>query len=185
MPSPQRAAQPGDIFLLLVPSGEELERLRREQHAMQAQFGGEIVRPIHITVERFAPQNGAPPLECVAKVQDSLSTIRSFPVKTDAIIQFFAPYWQSYVLRWRVERSPEWINFRDQIQTTLKVINCPSHFVRRRHATCTILKLESKVKLPSSSLEMSRSLFKVQDLHISTLKENGKFEVLEKLKFRD
>ena len=151
---------------------------------MQDTFGGQPVEPIHITVERFSPDNQQLPQECVAKLRDSLSEIRAFPVMGDAIIQFFAPYWQNHVLRWRVQRTPEWIEFRNQIKSTLKNIDCPSHFVRRRHATCTILKLEKKIILPTPPPVISIPLFRVQELLISTLREDGNFELLEKLKIR-
>lgn len=182
MPPNPRAAQPGDIFLLLIPSGEDLERLRHEQRAMQVQYGGHPVEPIHITVERFSPQEPQLPRECVTKLRDSLAAVQPFSIEANAIIQFLAPYWQSYVLRWRVQQSSAWVNFREQIKATLKDIDCPSHFVRRRHATCTILKLENKVTLPTPPPEISLPLFIVKELRISTLRDDGYFEVLEKLK---
>jgi len=183
-PSP-RAAQPGDIFLLLIPPSKDKERLSCEQLDFQAQFGGQPVEPIHVTVERFSPDNQQLPQECVANLRENLSEMKSFPIMGDAIIQFFAPYWQSYVLRWRVQKTPEWIKFRDQIKSMLEHIDCPSHFDRRRHATCTILKLGNKVILPTPPPIISMPLFKVQDLRISTLREDGNFEVLEKLKLRE
>lgn len=185
MPLTPRAAQPGDIFLLLVPSNGDLERLGNEQQRWQTLHGGQPVDPIHITVERFSPDNQQLPTACVAKLSDNLAQMQAFPIQADAIIQFFAPYWQCYVLRWRIERSPEWIHFRDQIKSTLEDIHCPSHFIRRRHATCTILKLEKKVHLPSPPPEISMPLFTVQELRISTLRNDRNFEVLEKLKISE
>ncbi len=180
-----RIAQPGDIFLLLAPSGDDLQRLRIEQRNWQTQFGGFPVEPIHITVERFSPDDQQLPTDCVTKLSDNLGDMQAFPVTADAVIQFFAPYWQSYVLRWRVQRSPEWVRFRDQIKATLEMIRCPSHFVRRRHATCTILKLEDIIILPTPLPKISLPLFTVRELCISTLGSDGHFEVLEKLNLSD
>jgi hypothetical protein len=182
MPSTPRIAQPGDFFLLLVPFGEDLERLRQEQWKWQSRYGGQIVEPIHITVERFSPKDKEFPFACVSRLRQKLESIKPFTISADAIIQFMAPYWQSYVLRWRVERSAAWQQFRDRIKYTLEEIDCPSHFDRRRHATCTILKLEGKVDLPSPTPETDMPLFLVQELRLSTLKYDREFEILEKIK---
>ena len=184
MNQPPRAAQPGDIFLLLLPTGEDFARLEQEQDSWKTRYGGQLVRPIHITVQRFSPNKNQIPKDCVNTLRVNLSGMQPFAVDADAIIQFFAPYWQSYVLRWRVKSTPAWSNFRDHVKTVLDQIHCPSHFQRQRHATCTILKLNDKVDLPSATTEISLPLFTVREILISTLKEDGNFEVLERIKLQ-
>ena len=182
MSKARHTAQPGDIFLLLVPIGNDLKRLRGEQLSWQVRYGGHPVEPIHITVERFTPTNDQLPQDCVRTLHKRIFEIESFPIEADGIIQFFAPYWQSYVLRWRVHASPAWIDFRERLKVALEQINCPSHFTRRRHATCTILILEDKIDLPQEKNHLSMPLFTAWDLRISTLNEDGQFEILETLK---
>jgi hypothetical protein len=182
---PPRTAQPGDIFLLLLPTSEDLDLLTQEQHRLNTQFGGQLVKPIHITLQRFSPHNSQHPEDCVNTLRKRILAIQSFEVEADALIQFFAPYWQNYVLRWRVKETAAWSSFRDRVKTTLDEINCPSHFHRQRHATCTILKLPGKVDLRSPSPEISMPLFNVREVVISTLKESGNFEVIEKLKLKE
>lgn len=180
-----RAAKPGDIFLLLLPTGVDLERLTQDQLSWQNKFGGQLVTPIHITVERFSPKNRQLPKNCVNIICENISTLPAFQTEADALIQFFAPYWQSYVLRWRVKESPIWQSFREQVKITLEQIDCPSHFRRQRHATCTILKLDGKINQLTPPPEISVPLFYVREVHISTLKERGNFEILERFSLQE
>ena len=102
MPETPRIAQPGDIFILSVPTGQDLTRLRQKNQRLQNQYGGQLVKPIHITVERFSPEDRLMAQDCIATIQESLKGMRAFQLFTDALIQFFAPYWQSQVLRWQL-----------------------------------------------------------------------------------
>jgi len=61
----QRKAQPGDFFILLVPSAQELHHLRRWQSELQAQYGGQKVDFLHITCQRFTPHNGQSEESCI------------------------------------------------------------------------------------------------------------------------
>ena len=119
MSTSQRVAQPGDIFVLLVPNGVDQEHLNQKHNSLQAHFGGQAVLPIHITTQRFSPGNGQITTNCIETLRESLSGFQPFPIIADALIQFFAPYWQCQVLRWRVQETPAWANFRDQLENTL------------------------------------------------------------------
>lgn len=185
MPAVPRLAQPGDIFVLLVPNGTELDRLRHAQKNLQAKYGGQLVEPIHITAERFTPEDGQDTEACIATLRQNLVRLRPFPIKADALIQFFAPYWQSQVLRWRVQETPEWSYFRDQLEATLSQNRCPSHFIRRRHATCTILKLNGEVDLSLEASKTLTPLFTAREFWISILRDEGQFEILETLNLNE
>ena len=181
MPKTSQIAKPGDIFLLLVPTGKDLINLRQKNKELLQLYGGQLVEPIHITVERFSPAEGQFPSECIHKIQHKLQGIQPFQLYADALIQFFAPYWQSPVLRWRVKKSTEWENFRNLLVSTLRAAGCPSHFIRRRHASCTILKLEKKIALPDHASKVSQPLFTLREIWISQLTINQEFKILEKM----
>lgn len=178
-----RIAQPGDVFFLLVPTGADLERLQQQQRDLQARFGGQLVEPIHVTVERFSPENGQLAGQCLTRLHETLSAVRPFPLFTDMLIQFFAPYWQRPVLRWRIQETPFWTNFRHLLEATLVEVHCPSHFIRGRHATCTILALSEPVELPPAeqSAGLPNPLFTVRELWVSELQAKGRFQIVEKL----
>ena len=176
-----RAAIPGDTFILLAPSAQELGRLLQMQLELQKQYGGQIVPHIHITTERFSPKRAAFPQECAAVLKHHISNFTSFPVFADGLIQFNARYWKSHVLRWRVQDSDTWLNFRRILANTLKGIACPSHFDRHRRSTCSILSLEKPITLNEiqHALNYPQKLFTAREVHISQLKENNQFEILD------
>ncbi|MFH1634829.1 MAG: hypothetical protein ABIG63_12605, partial [Chloroflexota bacterium] len=98
MPTPnQRLAQPGDIFVLLVPVAQELQLLRKKQAELQAQCGGQIVDHVHITCQRFTPPWMQFAATCVATLTKEIRAFAPFPVFSDGLVQFRAPYWQTHV----------------------------------------------------------------------------------------
>ncbi len=178
-----RVAQPGDIFILLVPSAQELHRLQQWQSDLQSIYGGHPVNHIHITCQRFSPMAGQPDQFCTAELKSKLHRLQAFNILTDQFIQFRAPYWQTYVLRWRVQETPEFADFRHQLDELLTEIDCPSHFNRDRHASCTALNLSRRVSIDKnlSKNNFPIQLFSAKKLIISQLRANHQFKILENI----
>ncbi|MBE9523513.1 MAG: hypothetical protein IMY76_00335 [Chloroflexi bacterium] len=176
-----RVAIPGDIFILLAPSAQELYLLRQKQLEFQRQYGGQIASHIHITSERLSPKYEGFPKECAAVIKHHIANLVPFPVFVDALIQFRAPYWKSHVLRWRVQDTDTWLNFREALAKTLKGIDCPSHFDRHRRSTCSILNLDNPITLNEKkhAANFPYKLFTAREMYISQLKKNYQFEILE------
>ncbi len=175
-----RVAQAGDIFLLLVPPAQELQHLQQWQAKLQARYHGQPVDFIHVTCQRFTPRNHKVEKVCIDLLKVDLRNLPAFTLYTDRLIQFYAPYWQHYVLRWRVQETDEYAAFRDRLDQALIKIGCPSHFNRRRHATCTALNLKEKIELDenSSPIDPPRPLFTVRELVISKLQDTRQFRIL-------
>jgi len=176
-----RVAQPGDTFILLVPSAQELHHLHRKQNEFRNQYGGQLIDHIHITSERFSPKRTTSPKECSAVLRHHIGSLEPFPVFSDAVIQFHAPYWKSHVLRWRIQDTAAWLDFRNLLTKTLKGVDCPSHFDRHRRATCSILALADPVDLSEkhNSANNSQKLFTAKKVVISRLQNNYQFEIIE------
>jgi hypothetical protein len=181
MAHPQtRVAKPGDIFLLLVPTAQELHHLRQQQTMLQARYGGQMVPLLHITCQRFTAQEEALEASCIDIFKKELSDIQPFTIYTDMLIQFFAPYWQKQVLRWRVQETDEYASFRDRLDVTLKKTNCCSQFDRYRFATCTALNLENPIELEENppGFSFPAILFTAKELLVSKLEDENQFEIL-------
>jgi hypothetical protein len=176
-----RVAQPGDLFILLVPNGEELVSLQQWQMDLQSQYGGRRVEPMHITVERFSPEHTTFAGDCLTILRPILEMVKPFPIFSDQLIQFYAPYWQQHVLRWRVQETPGWLAFKEITTLALAEVGCPSHFVRERHATCTALFLESEADLDSNppGIHFPASLFTAREVLISLLEAPEQFTILD------
>ena len=176
-----REAIPGDTFILVAPTAQELHLLQQKQLGFKKQYGGQIVNHIHITSERFSPIGAVFPKECAAVLKDRIANMVPFPVFADALIQFHARYWNSHVLRWRVQDTGTWVNFRRILAKTLKEIACPSHFNRHRRSTCPILTLDNPITLheKNHAPNFPQKLFTAKEVYISQLNENHLFEIIE------
>jgi hypothetical protein len=114
-------------------------------------------------------------------LKGELQSIPAFPVFTDRVIQFFAPYWGTHVLRWRIQETYAYAKFRDTLDLTLTKIDCPSHFDRLRHASCTALNLEEKVALEvnPTGRTFPTLLFTARELLVSQLVGDNDFKIIE------
>jgi hypothetical protein len=176
-----RIAQPGDIFILLGPSAQELHLLRQWQADLQTRYGGKLVNHIHITSQRFTPQQRLLEESCVELLKNELQNLQSFPIFTDKLIQFYARYWDTLVLRWRVQETDTYTKFRDVLDQTLEIVQCPSHFDRQRHASCGALNLDVRSDLENNPpvRNYPAYLFTARELLISKLIGDNEFEIIE------
>jgi len=159
-----RVAQPGDTFILLVPSAQELHHLHRKQNEFRNQYGGQLIDHIHITSERFSPKRTTSPKECSAVLRHHIGSLEPFPV-----------------FSWRIQDTAAWLDFRNLLTKTLKGVGCPSHFDRHRRATCSILALDDPVNLSEkhNGANNSQKLFTAKEVVISRLQKNYQFEIIE------
>jgi hypothetical protein len=180
----QRIAQPGDIFILLVPSAQELHLLRQWQADLQIRYGGKTVKHLHITSQRFTPHQDLLEESSLELLKNELQNLQPFPVFTDKLIQFYARYWDTLVLRWRVQGTDAYTRFRKVLDQTLEMIQCPSHFDRQRHASCGALNLDvgSDLEVNPPLRKFPAYLFTARDLLISKLVGDNEFEIIETIK---
>lgn len=188
MPPPiRRIARPGDIFLLLLPTAQELQSLREQQRLLQSRYGGKIVDFVHITCERFSPERENEEKGCLEYLKNNITRLSPFMLYADTLVQFFAPYWGEEVLRWQVQDTKEYVHLRKLLAASLHQTGCGSHFDRRKPTTCTALRLENKVEHlpqePSGSFPIP--LFKANTLLVSKLVRENEFDILAKILLED
>lgn len=185
--STHRIAKPGDVFLLLIPSPEELSLLQEEQRKLQSRFGGEIVNFVHVTCERFSPTKEEEEEHCVAYLRQNVTALSPFMLYAEKLVQFFAPYWGQEVLRWQVKENNDYTHLRRFIAASLDTTGCGSHFDLDKPTTCTSLRLEEKIELGSEiALENSPfPLFKADHLWVSKLIGENEFTILAKIRMED
>jgi hypothetical protein len=182
-----RIAQPGDVFLLLIPIGSDLERLQLWQSELNSIYGGQIANFIHITCQRFSPEEDKFEVECITRLEQAFHNLASFPIFTDKIIQFYAPYWGRYVLRWQVQETETYKSFRNLMDSVLSKLKCPSHFSQLRHASCTALDLNNKqdfIKV-AKNRKFPEYLFTAKELLVSKLHPDNQFEILTTITLQD
>lgn len=182
-----RTARPGDIFILLVPTAQELHLLRERQLALQSRYGGEVVDFVHITCDRFSPEPERSEKNCINFLMSNLTSISPFMLYTDRLVQFFAPYWGMEVLRWQVQETKAYSWLRTLLADSLNQMGCASHFNRRKPTTCTALRLENKIDLAQFGEDGTypTRLFEASNLWVSKLVREEEFEILERIRLEN
>jgi hypothetical protein len=97
-----RPAQPGDMFVLLVPSEDELPGLLQRQSVLQARFGGRPQKELHLTCQRFSLPGDRPTEDVVRQLETRLSVPDPFPIVALDVMQYPSSFWCTSVLLWRV-----------------------------------------------------------------------------------
>lgn len=180
MASDHRVAQPGDICLLLTPAARELQRLRSHQIKLQASYGGKIFEHLHITCQRLNLDSEHDTLEFIDQLDKRVKWLKTFPLLADSIIQFHAPFWQTQVLRWRIQETEAWMKFKYDLRDILSAMDSPSHYDRIRRATCTALVLDSDGTMDLSEMlpTFPLHLFMASQIEISRINKSNDFEYL-------
>ena len=184
---PHRIARPGDIFLLLVPSQEELILLREKQQGLRSVYGGKVVNFVHITCERFSPDNGMEESFCIEYLRRNVTALSSFNLITEKLVQFYAPYWGKEVLRWQVKETDNYVQLRHILAASLQETGCSSHFDLDRPTTCTALRLGERINPKhEASFEIPPTLlFKANHVWVSKLIREDEFKILAKIRMED
>lgn len=178
--SSSNAAQPGDICIILEPTEHEVLKLRQRQACLQARFGGQIYPKLHVTCQRFAIADGERQREVLDAFEEVLSSTQPFQIDTASLALFYAPFWQSHVLKWVVQPSRSWLAFRSACEDVLDRLGCAPHYPTGQQATCTAL-----VQVPCVSVEELAehlgdpfALFGARSVVLSQIEGAGQFSIL-------
>ena len=172
-----RPAQAGDLFILLEPVPDELANIREYQRDLQHLFGGRIYENVHVTCQRFTLQDDGSKSDTVHHLVESLSHFHPFSIMTDSLVMVHPPFWQSYMLRWKIRMTEEWWAFVESINSVLEAIECFPHYSIEEPATCTALEMDVEKNVADGSmLGLPCCLFSAQRITLSQLTKVGKHE---------
>jgi hypothetical protein len=77
-----RPAVTGDICVLLAPSRPLSARAATLVGSLRAAFGGEVVDPLHVTVDRVATDDAA---ALIREIRESVKRLRPAPIRVDCL----------------------------------------------------------------------------------------------------
>lgn len=103
-PEALRAAQSGDLCILLVSEGDD-EQLRKHQDVLQRIAGGSIASPVHLTAQRIEALDGAVLEDFVQELRFKLLDCTPFPINPISFRSIYDPYRKSFILKWITELS--------------------------------------------------------------------------------
>lgn len=127
-----RAAEPGDVCVLVEPRGEDVVALRREQRELQRLCGGRIHEPVHLTVQRFRIAGSGPVQDLVRDLMGEMEALSSFPVVAGSLVQMEHAFWESRLIRWRVRVTPALREFCEAVEGLLVEREMVPHFPLER-----------------------------------------------------
>ena len=172
-------AQTGDLCLLLFPGEEDLLGLRQRQAVLQARYGGQIYDDVHITCQRFTPSPEQSLTDLLDNIALELRLGHAFPLYTNELVQFYARFWKNYVIRWQVQRTWAWQQFRQRVERMLLDMNCTLHYPPHQAAVCSALVLDMATNLrPYPDVVFPHHLFDVGQFVVSQIEGPGQFRQL-------
>ncbi len=174
-----RSAQPGDICVLLMPEIGDMQAVRRDQAELVRAFGGWKSPEVHITCQRFDAPLSRPVEEILLRLRTVLGKIPSFPILATRLTQFEAPFWQTIVLRWEVDLSPEFSEFIDLLDGSLKEAGLQPHYPHDTPFTCSAVDLVKPVSLDQApAVKYPIKLFDVRRVFFSRVLGLNDFEMI-------
>jgi hypothetical protein len=155
-----RTAEPGDVCVLLIPGEDEAERLRRLQGSLQLILDGLPHDPVHLTCQRFKMVHDDPLPGIIQHLEAKLAVIPPVSIVANSVIQIEHPFWQSNLLRWRIEATDEVSRLSAEIEDGLLAAGITPHFPRDSGwAPALVTALEGITPLADLDHQLNKNLF--------------------------
>jgi len=152
--------------------GERLERLRSE-------FGGRIVRPLHLTLERT---DGEDPSGLTAAVRDYAARARPVAVRGEKLFVVMSPYRGAAVLKLNVARSEELGQQIEGMRSAIRAAGLRSLYGETRATSVTVLeRVEHEDSLDPAEWANSVELFTADELIVSRIVGASTYDILDRV----
>jgi hypothetical protein len=175
--SSARPAIPGDICVLLAPSRPLSERASRLVKGMRATFGGEVVQPLHVTVDRLGTETTD---ELIRAVRESLPWLRPVVVRVDRV--FFVPSRERgpEVLKLDVVRDAALDHDLDELRGALRRHGLPSlHTADRSTNISTLQRVSRPASAAAQTWDLPLELFVGDLVLVSRISGPATYEILD------
>jgi hypothetical protein len=172
-----RAAQAGDICILLVPSRppsadvkDLLERLKRD-------FGGRIVEPLHVTVDRVAAVDTA---DIETAIRECVPRQRMAAVRGEGLFVLRSAYRGANVLKVDVGRDNALDHDIDELRAALRNVGLTPMYGDERSMSVTALdRIERPGAPDTAAAGLPLDLFVADTVLISRIRSVGDYEILD------
>ena len=153
--------------------------MRERQEALQARVGGRPQDYVHLTCQRF-DLNGGQALEpVIAGLRSALGGCRPLPIRAAGFIASGSPFWQTRLLRWRIEPTDELLAFRALIDQSLQDQGIAPHYPWSSFHVTALEGVDGRDGDASEREDASpRSLFVARQVVLSRLREGFEFDLL-------
>jgi hypothetical protein len=172
-----RAAQSGDICLLLVPSRPPSPNVKALLDGLKDEFGGRIIEPLHVTIDRVA---AADTDDLVRAVRECVPRLRKAAVRGRGLFVLRSEYRGADVLKLEVEGDEALDHDVDELRAALRQAGLHPMYGDERSMTVTALERIERSAAPNvTAVELPIDLFVGDTLLVSRIRGVGNYETLD------
>jgi hypothetical protein len=174
-----RAARTGDICILLDPSLPPPTTVNALLKRLQAAFGGRIVEPLHVTVDRVEPVDAE---VLVAAIRGCIPRLTRAAVRGSALFELRSDYRGADVLKLIVARDDALDHNVDQLRAGLREAGLRPMYGDERSLSVTALeRIERSAAVDAASWGLPMDLFVGDTLLVSRILGVGSYEILDRV----
>lgn len=169
-----RAAQTGDICILLVSSHPPSPDVKTLLEGLKGEFGGRIVEPLHVTVDRVAAGGTE---DLLRAIHEGIPRLRSAVVRGKRLFVLRSEYRGADVLKLDVDHDEALDHDIDELRAVLSQAGLRPMYGDERAMSVTALeRIERSAATDSAALP--RDLFVADSLLVSRIRAVGNYEIL-------
>ncbi len=163
-----------------------MEQLQERQMALQDLFGGNPIKYVHLTCQRFAPEDGEQMQAFVQQLGAIAAGMEPFSLRAVSLETLYSRARETNILKWRVEVSEALREFGRAVRGALEACGIASLYMPGSIANLvTALKDVQEVNEADLSKygELPYRLFDVEKVVLSKILGPNDYEILAKLKW--
>jgi hypothetical protein len=171
-----RAAEPGDICILLVPSSPASSEVNAVLERLRDEFGGRIVAPLHVTIDRLASPDGD---AIVRAVRECLPRLRRTSIRGNGLFVLRSEYRGADVLKVDVARDEALDHDIVELRAALRRAGLWPVYGDERSMTVTALeRIARAAALDPAAAGLQAHLFVADTILVSRILGIGQYEIL-------
>lgn len=172
-----RAARTGDICILLVPSRPPSTNVKALLDRLKGEFGGRIVEPLHVTVDRVAAGDTE---DLLRAMHECIPRLRTAVVRGKGLFVLRSEYRGADVLKLDVDHDDALDHDIDELRAGLRQAGLRPMYGDERSMTVTALERieRSAARDPARLGALPLDLFVGDTLLVSRIRGVGNYEIL-------
>lgn len=172
-----RAAETGDICILLVPSRPPSTSVNALVRGLQGAFGGRIVEPLHVTVDRVAAVDTE---VLVSAVRECVPRLRRAAIRGNDLFVLRSEYRGADVLKLEVAGDDALDHNIDELRGALRDAGLRAMYGDERSMTVTALeRIDRSAPLDAAAWGLPIDLFVGDTVLLSRIRGVGSYEILD------
>lgn len=172
-----RAAQAGDVCILLVPSRPPSADVKDLLEGLRRDYGGRIVEPLHVTVDRVVAVDT---VDIVSAIRECVPRLRTAAVRAEGLFVLRSAYRGANVLKVDVGRDSALDHDIDELRAALRNAGLSPMYGDERAMSVTALdRIERPGAPDTAAAGFPRDLFVADTVLISRIRSLGQYEILD------